>query len=356
MKTWFGVVCVLAFGCQAPAAAGCPSGVLVVTTDEVGGSGVGVLPLDGSPPSITYSSELGADPALASSNGRSFFLARDTGTIFELDACGHGGAPIATQRAGEGASDPWDVAAASDGSLWIARFSLPSALVVDPGGAPLATIDFSDLGPNASGVRIVRDRAFFVLERLTPAETSAQPGMVAVVDTASRARVAAVALVGRNPQALTSQALDDAGGMFLADAGDWDHDAETDAGIERFDTGSLTTKLLYDEAALGGTASMVAVNGGCGAAIVADATGVNRTSLVVFPSDGSASPSVALGPTTGFDLRGLVFAQGELLVGDARPVAGRGYAVHTFAVGASCALTPGADSFVPSLPPLAFAP
>ncbi len=359
---------VFLLGCGGPRSGGaCPAGVLMVSSDERDVSAVGVLPLDGQSPSLSFDTELGADPALAASGGRAFFLARDRGMVYRLDACGHATAAIATQAAGEPSADPWDVAEASDGTMWIARWASASALVTDAIGAALAKIDLTGFDvpgatfPQTSAVRVVDtpagERAFFALERLSPVATgyaSNEPGAMVAVDVRSRAVVASAPLSGRNPQALTSQAVDGAGGIYFADAGNWDDATETIAGVERFDTTNLTSSLLFDEVALGGSPTTVAVSGACGAAIVADASDVNRTSLVRF-AIGSGTFAIAFGPTEGFDLRGLLFAPGELLVGDARPTAG-GYPVHVFTVDADCSLVRRVDLVVPGIAPLAFAP
>lgn len=328
---------------------------------------MGVLPLDGTPAKLLSGTDLGSDPALVSSKGRAFVINRTSGTIFEVDGCGHGIAQFESQEPGETMPDPWDLAVASDGSLWIARYLLPSALVLDASGSPLGTVDFSSFeaagasAPNMSSVRILPttsgEKAFFTLEQLTqvPSGYAADaPAVMGIVDTKTRNVEASVQLAGKNPQALTTQAVDGAGAIYLADAGNWDDITETSAGIERFDTASRSATLLFDKPALGGSPAMVAVSSGCGAAIVADASVENRTSLVVFPLAGGGVASL-LGPTPGFDLRGLLWVNGELLVGDAQLTAGLGFPVHTFSVGPACALTQGKDLFVPSLPPLAFA-
>jgi hypothetical protein len=77
---------------------------------------------------------------------------------------------------------------------------------------------------------------------------------------------------------------------------------ETDAGIERFDTATSTTRLFVSERDLGGSVSEVAVTDGCGVAIVAGPQrDVNPTSLVTFdPVTGKALSSArapVLGPT-----------------------------------------------------------
>jgi hypothetical protein len=301
---------------------------------------------------------------LVTSSQRNFFIARDNGTLFEIDACGRGIAQFPSAQPGESDPDPWDVAVAHDGSLWIARYLLPSALVLNAAGAVEGTVDLSSFNaagatsPNASAVRIVAtssgEKAFFALERLTASDAALLPGMMAVVDTATRTIDRPITMAGLNPLALTTQAMDANGGIFFADAGDWTSVTQTDAGIERFDTSTLTSSLLFDKPALGGTPSMVSVDAGCGAAIVADATpNVNRTSLVVFATGGGAVTTV-FGPTPGFDLRGLLWTQGELLVGDAQMMGGGTYAVHVFTRGPNCTLSRAPDLFVPSLPPLAF--
>lgn len=352
----------------------CPALSVFVAASDYTSSGVGFLPFDGSPASLGYGPDLGGDPALASSaaggSTRVFFINRTTAAIFEIggNPCGKGTRRFSGVQAGESQPvDPQDVAVAPDGSLWIARFGTASQLVLEPSGAPRATVDLgfvdADGNPNAGSVRIATSqgasKAFFTLGMLddnSPSKASTRPSLMAIVDVATRQVEGTVTLAGRNPFGLMNE---QGGDFYLAEPGSFAADHESDAGIERFSPATRTTAMLLRESQLGGSVVQVAVgSGGCGAAILADATPqVNRTVLVTFSASSGqttqtfASPSY--GPTPGFDLQGLAWQDDRLLVGDRRKVPD-GYAVHTFLRGDNCLLAPDRDLFLP-LPPVAFA-
>jgi YVTN family beta-propeller protein len=349
--------------------------VLVVTeTADYTASGVGVLPLDETPdasrPQILSGSELGYDPALATSAGRHFFIARDLDKIFEIDPCGRAFAQYSARTPAETMTrcmldgeaiqncvDPQDVAVASDGSLWVARFNVPSVLVIPPSTAAsqvATTIDLSALGvagnPYMSSVRIIGGQAFITLGRLTPVSgnfTSIAPSQMVVIDTTTQAVVTTVTLAGQNPFGLM---VEQSGKLWLADLGNIDDPPQTNAGIEVFDPSTNTSTLLLSAVKLGGAVVDVSVNGTCGAAILANDTQANNTWLVSFSIDGSNLATV-LPPTAGYDLRGLLWtSDGRLLLGDSTALA-----AHTFTPGQNCVLTRGPDLGLPSMPALAFA-
>jgi DNA-binding beta-propeller fold protein YncE len=339
-----------------PVASGCPSGVLVVTeTPDYTASNIGVLPLDGTPPQLLSGNELGTDPALSTSQGRHFLIARDRDTIFEVDPCGRAIAQYSARAVGEtGPTDPQDVAVAPDGSLWVARFDVPSALVIPTQGTG-TTIDLSAFGPNGNprmtSVRIIGNKAFFALERLTLQSDgsfdSIEPSQIVVLDTTSRTVLTTVTLAGQNPLGLM---VEESGKFWLADSGNIADPPQPTQGVEVFDTQASTSKLLLSGTTLGGAVVEVSSNGACGAAIVANDTAANNTSLVSFSVDGS-NLAMTLPPAAGYDLRGLLWTtDGRLLLGDKT-----GYAVHTFTPNATCALMEGPDLPLPSMPALAFA-
>ena len=355
MRLAFGALGLLALAACEPQNLGCPNGVLVVTTNETNATQTGVLPLDGTP-AVMVAGPVGlSDPALATSAGRHFLIDRTQDLIYELDSCGHGGPPI-LGRSFDAQSTPvdvQDVALDSTGILWVARLLSPSLLVLRQ---QETEIDLSKLdpdgNPDASSIRIIGGQAFVALERLTN-DVSTLPSQIAVLDTTSLGLVKQIQLQGRNPLGLM---VESAGKLWLAEPGNFDSVTEPDAGIEVVDTSSLTSTLLIAEPTLGASAIEVAVNGTCGAAILADATpNVNHTSLVSFSLDGS-NLATAIAPTPGFDLRGLAWLpDGRLLVGDQQPKVG-GFPVHVLTASASCALTAGVDLTVPDLPAFAFAP
>jgi hypothetical protein len=337
-------------------APGCPTGVLVVTeTPDYSASGVGVLPLEGTPADILFGSELGTDPALATSASRHFFIARDLDKIFETDPCGRAIGQYSARAVGEsGPTNPQDVAVASDGSLWVARFDVPSALVI-PTSGPVTTIDMSAFSPTGnptmSSVRIIGSKAYFALGRLTSEADgnyqSILPSQIVVLDTMSLAVVTTVTLVGQNPIGLM---VEDSGKLWLADVGNIFDPPQPTQGVEVFDTATNKSTLLLSGTTLGGAVVEVAVNGTCGAAIIANDTTANNTWLVSFSVDGS-NLATTLQPTAGYDLRGLFWTStGQLLLGDETVLA-----VHTFTPGPTCALAQGPDLPLPSMPALAFA-
>jgi hypothetical protein len=306
-------------------------------------SGVGALSLDGPSPLMKTGADLGGDPALSVSiaTHRAFYIARDQDAVFEIDRCS--GAPIAKWNVGEpahvGSANPQDVAVAGDGSLWVARYNVASLVVVAPGGSK-RTLDLSrfdgDGNPNASAIRIVGAKAFVTLERVDDGDAlrSKQPSSVVRIDTATDAIEAEIVLEGRNPFSVAEHD----GAFWLAEPGNFDAGSEPLAGIERFDLASSTSRLVMHESDLGGSVTEVAIDGSCGAAIVADATSRNATSLVLFdPRSGlvMAPASRPLFATPEFSLQGLAWltdAKGArvLAVGDRGPRGANGYVVHVF--------------------------
>ncbi len=291
--------------------------------------------------------DLGKDPQLTASNGRVFFLARDSDLVFELDpACG---TPIARlsvhDEAAPSTVNPHDVAAAPDGSLWVALYNVPRIVIMKDGKVD-GNIDLSaydpDGNPQAEAISIASvdgvTKAFVTLERLDDRDTrpgfylrSKQPSSMLRIDVASRTVEAVIELAGRNP---FNPMAEHGGALFLAEPGNFDADDEPLAGIERFDTRTSTTRLLVTEKDLGGSVSEIAVTDGCGAAIVAGpAPNENPTSLVTFdPATGrvvTTAASAVLGPTPGYDLWGLAWRDDALYVGDRRRE-GPGYRVHVF--------------------------
>lgn len=302
----------------------------------------------GVPGECRRGADLGKDPQLALSNGRAFFLARDTDLVFELD-------PSSAQPIGRFSvhldisknANPHDVAAAPDGSLWSALFNVPKLAIVKD-GAVAETIDLSryddkDGNPEAESIRIVdvggAAKAFVTLERLEfdvakNEYRSTRPSSMLRIDVASRKVEAEVPLLGRNPFNPMQEAD---GALFLAEPGNFDATHEDGAGIERFDVATSTTRMVLTEKDLDGSVAEVAVTTGCGAAIVAGPEkDVNPTSVVTFdPRLGKPSAPV-LGPTAGFDLQGLAWRGSTLYVGDRRRQ-GDGYVVHVLErEGASC--------------------
>jgi hypothetical protein len=336
------------------AAGPCASLDVLVAASDYASSGVGAFALDGRG-SLAFGVDLGTDPMLAVSRGRAFLIARDHDTVFELDPrCGTATSRINVHDTSkQGTANPQDVAVAPDGTLWLPRYNVPSVLVVDAAGAVHGSIDLSpydpDTNPNASAIRIVDGaggaKAFVTLERLDDTKNPPEPNLpsqVIRIDVASMKVVATIDLEGRNPFGLVEH-----GGLFyIAEPGNFSALDEPAAGIERFDPATGTAHLLVRERELGASVAEVAVTSGCGAAIVADATAKNVTSLVTFdPTTGAvvtAAADAVLGPTEGFDLQGLAWKGDVLLVGDRRRT-DRGYAVHAFDRTGACTLVARPD-------------
>lgn len=292
----------------------------------------------------TTGADLGRDPQLTASNGRSFFLARDEERIFELDPrTGRPKASIVVHATGKGSTGggPHDVAAADDGALWVTHYGRGQILIIR-NGAIEQSIDLSgyddDKNPQPEAIRIVRvdgvPKAFVSLERLDDADKlrSKQPSKMLRIDVATRVIEADIDLAGRNP----FNPMEELGGaLYLAEPGNFDRIDEPYAGIERFDTKTSTTKLLVTEQALGGSVTQLAVTEGCAAAIVAGPVpNVNPTAVVTFdPQSGAVqrpTSAALLGPTPGYDLQGLAWRGDLLYVGDRR-AGPKGYRVHVFA-------------------------
>jgi streptogramin lyase len=355
-----GVACGSASAPGSPSACGASDGLWVAS--DYSSSAVGALALSGNVTSTVGRVNLGADPTLSVSAGRAFFVARDLDTLFELDpTCGTPTQQLNVHQASQsGTSDPQDVAVASDGSLWVPLWGVPEIVILSPSGAQVGSIDTSsydgDGNPDASAIAIVDtpagEKAFVTLARLNPYPTSAQPSWMLRIDVATATVETHVVLAGRNPFGTMQN---DDGILWLAEPGNFDVATEPDAGVERFDTSTSTTALVALEADLGGSVAEVSVSGGCGVAIVADATSVNATSLAMFDStSGNVLAPTSASPlaTGGFDLEGLAWSGGAMLVGDRRRVSS-GYPVHVF--DGACAPVQRADTVFLPLPPIAVA-
>lgn len=321
-------------------------------------SAVGAIGLGGGVTNF-FGVDLGKDPQLAVSNGRAFFVARDLDTVFEISPrCGEPLCRWSTQHAGrQGTTNPQDVAVAPDGTLWVPRFGMPNVAILDASGGEARTIDLPDLdgdgNPNASAIRIVdvggAAKAFVALGLLDdrdPHFASHRASALVVIDVASRAIERTIELRGRNP---FNAIVEHGGRFFLTDAGNFANADEADAGIERLDPRDPEhERLLIPETELGGSPSAVAIDDGCAAAIVADPTVANATSVVTFDPDTGDTLRTAkkggalLPPSEGFDFWAITWSEGNLLVGDRRRGA-KGYPIHVFEKSGRCDLTERAE-------------
>jgi hypothetical protein len=363
---------------------------LVVAASDYTSSEVGLVSLAGAS-DFQGGIDLGADPTLSSSAGRYFWIARDLGQIIELDTTclGTKAKFDALDSTPTGSTpkptDPYDVAVAPDGSLWIARFDVPTVLVLNADGTRRMTVDLSfedtvDGNPNMNSIRI-----------LDPATASAQPDAVGTITTAKayvsleildddnvvhplistrKSKLARIdlatgavedtlTLAGRNPLSLMVQVGNQ---LYLADAGTWCEQGmcpagQPDAGVERVDTGSFTSKLVVTGTKLGGHASEVAVMSTCGVVIVAGELPETPTSLVQFdPNQDDVVEAMVIPTASTFTLAGLAWVDGALLVGDGG-TSGAVPAIRVFDAMTTpgCSLTERAASVSLPLPPIGFA-
>ncbi len=338
-----------------------PSDALVVASDYVS-SRAGSMSLDGTANLAWAGVDLGGDPILTTSRGRAFFIARDKDLIFELDpGCGEPRAKVDVHDPKRmGTTNAQDVAIAPDGTWWVPRFNEPALTVLDDHGSIAKTIDLSaydpDGNPNASAIQIVEvggvSKAFVALERLDDHDQlkSKLPSWMLRIDLASGA-ADHLELVGRDPFGTMIAAN---GFLYLAAPGNFDAADEANAGVERFDPATFTSKLLVGESDLGGSVAQLAISENCGAAIVADpTTNVNRTSVVVFdPASGHVIAKNVFGPTEGFDLSSIAWKGNLLLIGDRRRAA-EGFPIHVLEATDACLLTPRPDKIFVSQKPVA---
>lgn len=353
----FSFVLIVACGSSEDAPATTGSAELLVAASDYSSSQVCAAP-----GGCRTGADLGKDPMLATSNGRAFFVARDKDLLIELDPVS--AVPFArtsVHLGGAQVSNPHDVAAAKDGTLLVPLYNLARIAIVKDGKVDPTSIDLSsydaDGNPEADAIRIVDvggvEKAFVTLERLTfenNALVSKQTSQMLRIDVATRTVEAAVDLAGRNPFNPMSLA---GGALYMAEPGNFDAAKEDGAGIERFDIATSTTRLVVPEKDLDGSVAEVAVDGECGAAIVAGPEKtVNPTSVITFHArDGKPSATV-LGPTPGYDLQGLAWRGNALYVGDRRELS-----VHVFERdGASCAVRDTGRTIPLSQRPVALRP
>jgi hypothetical protein len=355
--------------CVSTSAAACPDVFALVAASTTYQSGaLGAIATDVSSSCFASGLDLGGDPALASSNGHTFWVDREGANVYPLDECGGPHGKIALSTDSSVLLDPQDVAVDSSCALWIPYYAVPRLEQRGADGSLLRTVDLSsydtDGNPNASSASVVTtsrgEELFVTLENLD-AEEMPMPeafSQMLVVDVATAQPTNVVKLAGTNPFGLTKVA---GAHLYLAEPGSFEAIGEAAAGVERFDPETQSGTLVATETALGGSVVEVAVSNDetCAAAIVADAElNINRTTLVQLDLTSGQVTATLLPQTAGFDLDGLSWVQGDtrLLVGDR---SGNGpYAVHAFsrASGTSggCTLTEEPDAIFLPQAPLAF--
>jgi len=341
--------------CRSASACGATD-ALVVMSDQSSGGVSAISAAAGSATTGFFGVDLGADPQLSVSRGRSFYVARDLDAIFELSPrCGEPLCRFSTKQDGlSGSSNPQGVGAAPDGSLWVPRFASATLALLEGGGVrqtlPLPDLD-GDGNPNASGIAIVDvdgvSKAIVTLGLLDDKNATpfraVRPGALAIFDVATRTLERTTPLAGRNP---FNAVVFHGGALFVTDAGNFDADDERDAGIERVDPHHPEdARLLITEATLGGSASAVAIADGCGAAIIADRSKTNATSVVTFDPETGAplrtatQGGVLFGPSLDYHFWAIAFVGDKLLVGDRRRSAS-GYPIHVWNKTGRCELVP----------------
>lgn len=315
----------------------------VVAMSDYSSSAAGAVSRDGGV-ELVFGADLGKDPMLTRARGRTFFLARDLDTIVELhSSCG---TPVAKTRAHDetriAASNPQDVALTRAGAMWIPLYDAAAILVTE--GSSQARIDLSawdvDGNPQASALSIVeidgREKAFVALEKLDPDFRSRRPSTLLRIDVETRTVEASFDLLGRNPFGLMRE---DNGHLYWAAPGNFDDAEEEQAGVEMLQPSTGERRMVISERTLGGSVVEVAMANGCGAAIIADPSAKNRTSLVTFDvGTGGLVVTKDVSPlrTEDFDLRGLAWDRDILMVGDRRRD-GDGYPIRNFR---GCGLAP----------------
>jgi hypothetical protein len=357
----FAIVPGIVSACTTPPAPTCTGDVIVLAeAPDFSASTLGTLSLESGVATMQKQNSSLQDPVLATSGLQHFVIARKTNVIYALDGCANSIASYSALSQDEITAgldaNPQDVAVDDTGAIWIARFHLPSLLIT----SPLQAVDLSkfdsDGNPDMSSVKIVGKNAFIALERLTQVGVnlvSQQTSQVVVLDTDTKLLVKTIDLAGHNP--FGQMVLSD-GKIWLAEPGNFNDAAETAAGIETIDPLTMDHALVVPETALGASAVEVAANATCAAAIVADSTPLNATSLVSFSVDGTNLSKPAIS-TPNFSLRGLLWTNetpSRLLVGDATNAGGTFY-VHVYTADANCALTQVELWAMPNMPALAFA-
>ncbi len=364
----FGVATLASVACSEDtpneAASSCaPADLIVAMSDGTSSSVAGVR--EGKAPQLFQGADLGGDPSLSVTGSRVFLLARTLDTLFELNpsgGCPEKKIPLPPISGFTGSTNPWDVAALDDGTLFVPRYNKGSLAVLRPDGTLKSEIDLStydvDGNPEASAVRITdvngTPKLFVTLERLERQSNGfllpVRESWMLRIDALSRAIEATIPLAGRNPfnAIVASENI-----FYLAEPGNFYVIGEPFAGIERFDPLRSETRMLVGETDLGGSVSEVAISASCGAAIVADASDKNATALAFFdPASGTVKVSYATSPlkTADFDLRGLAFRGSRLYVGD-RTRTDAGYPIHQIDLSPSCEPTLLPDTlFVPQKP------
>jgi hypothetical protein len=185
---------------------------------------------------------------------RFFTLHRTQGLVVERDREGTSIARHEVFDARPADGNPYDVAIASDGALFVARYYARDLLILDPSGGR-RTVDlrpFADEDgiPEQATVTISGDRAYVGLKRLTRNDPIAVSKIV-VVDTKTLAAELFVDLPFPNPWEGSARIESDA--LWLACiGGPISRPTVESAGIVRIDLATRAVTVVADQAALGG--------------------------------------------------------------------------------------------------------
>jgi hypothetical protein len=296
---------------------------------------------------------LGGDPVLTSSFDETLVISRDNQLVYEVDpktllfkrtfvpyADVDLDKPFVTSCLPEGqelaGTNPYDADLDAHGRLWVARWDRPSVAIIDANGDFFGAVDLSSYAdadglPEVSMVRIVGDRAYVALERIDrcAAFKPVSPGVIVVIDVATRDVVTDIQLGGANPFGrMVSASWDSSGGTIaVALPGDIvaldDGDA---AAIVDLPSGKVTG--FGRESELEGSVTEVVLAGPDEAyMIVSTATDplTNWTRVVrIDPQTGQVGPTLldsrsAAEPGGGYCHVGLAVVGQHLLVGSRLP-------------------------------------
>ena len=125
---------------------------------------------------------------------RLFIVGATDGKVTQIDRRGHVVSVYDVHDPGDGPADadPYDVAIAPDGALWVTRYYKPTILVLEPGGTPRATVDLSafapanaspSTAPRMSAISIVHGTAYVALQRLDARAAATNVSQIVTVDT-----------------------------------------------------------------------------------------------------------------------------------------------------------------------------
>lgn len=322
---------------------------------------------------------LGRDQNLLSAGGQALAGVNDSGAIFAVDPAGPSLVAPGLDAYADGAAskEPHGIYGADRdgaGQLWVARFDVPSLIILSESGGVVDTVDLRALdatygNPRANGVYLRGDRAYVSVGFLpTPvSDEAARAGGIAVISTAAPREVTGVIdLVGKNPVHRLVPADASGSRVIVATPGRYDaEDASDGIDLAALD-GSEPARQLVSEDELHGSADEVVWGGDheVYAIVLGKEPGLNPTRVVAIdPTLPPGSRVVAtLAEAPWFDdpvngaayvHTGLALTQDHLLVGDHTPGAGRIriFSRSTFAEVASVPTEVGAPWALLAMPP-----